>query len=197
MKYFLFFSIALLDLKQKYQDSYVDPDILDWSYFKGTIDSTKNFESFCDSKIQYAGYNLGNGTKYMVLVTFLSSSSWVNMPLISANVEKNKLNQTKYLAKLLIHEKGHYLITIITAKKFKQYTLNHQDASTKEIDSIYDNYSTSLNARELSYDMDTDHSRNISAQLDWNRLLSSEMDSLKSITIDNNYLKKQTNTFFK
>jgi hypothetical protein len=197
MKYLLLFSVALLGLKQKYQDSYVDPNILDWSYFRGTIDRIKNFESFCDSKIQYAGYDLGNGTKYMVLVTFLSSSSWVNMPLIYANVEKKKLNQTEYLAKLLTHEKGHYLITIFIVKKFKQYTLNHPDASTKEIDSIYDNYSKILNAQEISYDMDTDHSRNISAQQDWNRLLSSEMDSLKSITIDNNYSKKQTNTFFK
>ena len=88
--YVFLFSVALLSINPKYQNSYVDPDILDWSYFRGDIDSTKNFESFSDSKFQYARYDLGNGPKYMVLVTFLSSSSWVNMPLISAIVEKNK-----------------------------------------------------------------------------------------------------------
>ena len=28
------------------------------------------------------------------------------------------MNQTEYLARLLIHEKGHYLITIITKKNY-------------------------------------------------------------------------------
>ena len=96
------------------------------------------------------------------------------------------MNVAHQEAQLLIHEQGHFYITAIYAfhmasafkpleveiREFKEKNL--QERSTVIFDSIY----SIMEQRQTDYDMATNHGINVEAQLEWNRQIAQEIDSL-------------------
>ncbi|MDQ7948136.1 MAG: DUF922 domain-containing protein [Pedobacter sp.] len=82
-------------------------------------------------------------------------------------------------SKLLKHEQGHADISCIYARKLKEkftsatYSANHYQ---KEIKAIFDEVFAEMNAEQLRYDAETNHSMNASAQQKWDSYFSAQLE---------------------
>ena len=81
---------------------------------------------------------------------------------------------------VLDHERLHFDITELYARKFRKRLM--QAAFTRNIDdeiaSIYQSISDELNAYQLEYDRETNHSRNVEKQREWRRRVLLELSAL-------------------
>jgi hypothetical protein len=162
------------------QNIYVDPDMLQWTNYKGKMDFLSAFTAFTKSNIKVIlgtsiSYNPSDPPK--IEVAFMQDSSWVNY---------FKLNQLspRLQTYLLNHEKIHYLITIIEAKKLKKEISDKKINNIQELFTSFNNHSQMMNERNELYDAETNHSGNVLAQNRWEIETVKELNDLKSIILD-------------
>lgn len=144
---------------------------LQWSDFKG--DPQPRYRAVA---LTASGISFGLSTKksdtelidfsYQVEAVFYPDKSWhVNKPLGDV---------------VLDHERLHFDITELFARKFKQriseseFTLDIQ----VEIKRIYDSINTELDEMQRRYDVETNHSQNVEKQKEWQDLIADEIDKL-------------------
>jgi hypothetical protein len=174
--FFLF--ILLSDESAKGQPVYVNPDSLQWINFKGVIDASSPFVAFTRSWFGVTYKTSATGSiSAEVKVVLIQDSSWVDY---------GKLNrfQSTAQAYLLNHEKIHYLLTIIEAKRLKKEILDKKILNSQDLKNAIASHLGILKTRNVQYDAETNHAKNVDAQNKWELLIKNELENLKDIQLD-------------
>lgn len=106
--------------------------------------------------------------KVVAYTCFDSCNSWVN-------------SGVEYNSTLLSHEKGHWDIQEIATRKLRKTLLefNFQNGMNNNlvhiIDSLFRSNKKQLEQFNLDYDSATDYSKNLSQQIEWNKIIISEL----------------------
>lgn len=82
----------------------------------------------------------------------------------------------------LAHERLHFDITELHARKFRQRVENTQFSKNidSEMEAINVGMNESLKIMQQAYDTETQHSREVNKQLEWQTYITNELDKLKS-----------------
>jgi hypothetical protein len=81
----------------------------------------------------------------------------------------------------LEHEKVHFVIAEICAKKLEDEInkMKITSATSDEVKKIFDKWYQKMSDTQLQYDLETDGSKNLSKQIEWNREAWSELHNLQ------------------
>lgn len=151
--------------------------LLTWDDFKGTPDENSNYTAMTYYTIRWdidttvPWKNVAAFPPLKVSVNF-TDQSWVN-------------TQKEPIHKMLRHEQGHFDIAIACAaelqKRFDSTTFPLKTAMV-DINAMYKEAFDKCTKIQTRYENETDHSRNIDAQLNWNsdiaKLLKQHVQSL-------------------
>lgn len=145
---------------------------LSWEDFTKRTGPKQLYKAFTYSGIRYTIEVKDGKADIKCIPYFLSSESWVHSEHMTPE--------------LLVHEQGHFDITALYAMRmqsemnrfqveiaaFKEN--NYQDSIEVMFNSIYDE----MEARQKAYDQATNHGLEKELQLEWNRKVSFDIDSL-------------------
>ena len=141
---------------------------LQWTDYKGSPNSS--YHAYTHSNIGYSYssmyYKGKTSFKFVVENKFNPSSSWVRV--------------SKRTASLLKHERLHFDISELHARKLRKRFAEHTFGSNpqSEINSIFNAISrANLNMQQL-YDSQSNHSMNVKEQARWERLMKAELAKL-------------------
>ncbi len=83
---------------------------------------------------------------------------------------------------VLAHERLHFDITELYARKFRQRIINFKftNAINNEMQSIHNAIIKELSELQNKYDAETNHSQNIEKQIAWQKLIAVELDKLSN-----------------
>jgi len=145
---------------------------LNWDDFVKRTGPEELYKAFTYSGIRYDVTGIEGKAKFTCTPYFLKSKSWVNV----AHQE----------AQLLIHEQGHFDITAIyafhMASAFKPLEVEIREFKEKNLQEraivIFDSIYSIMEQRQSDYDLATNHGINVKVQLEWNRQIAQEIDSL-------------------
>jgi hypothetical protein len=167
------------------QGHYIDPQKLSWLDYTGQINYNLNTTAHTHSRF-LLGFSpkdsndkewKGDYKDMEIRIEFISDSSFVDWHILSY--------QSKEIQDYLFnHERLHYYITFLFAKKLKVYIISRKIHSIKELlkaDSAYSNMSHIFNA---NYDQDTQHSNDTARQRFWNTTIMKGLDSLKDVKLN-------------
>jgi hypothetical protein len=172
--------LILLRSEMPAQSIYIDPDKLSWANFRGAMNPFSDFMAFTRSNFSTTigktlTYNPLNPPK--IRVQFLQDSSWVNF------VKLSQYSQALQVY-LLNHEKIHYLITIIEAKKLKKEIIDKKITNIQQLFNTINNHQQIMANRNVLYDAETNHSGNVEAQNKWATEINKELNDLIKIPLD-------------
>jgi len=144
---------------------------LQWSDFKAEPRPQDNAAAVTASGISFGFSSTKSSTKlidftYEITAQFYPERSWrVNAPLSDV---------------VLAHERLHFDITELFARKFRQGILNTEFTMNIniEIERIYNTINTELDEMQKRYDVETNHSQNIEQQREWQNRISQEIEKL-------------------
>lgn len=146
---------------------------LQWSDFKGEPKPQKTVVATTASGISF-GFSTtksSNGLvdySFSIVAHFYPDKSWhVNKPL--SNI-------------VLAHERLHFDITELYARKFRQRLSNttFTNAINKEMEHIHNTINIELAEMQKRYDAETNHSQNIEKQIAWQKFIAVELDKLSN-----------------
>jgi len=147
--------------------------VLTWADFQGTAPASNPFAAYTFTivTLEYNATISGNIVKptFKIRAAFNRKKSWVH------DEPKSRT------AVILAHEKAHFDIAEITARKLrKTFASKTFQRSTykSEIDSIYDRIIKEGEEMQDSYDRETDHSRISAAQERWLTFVKKELEAL-------------------
>ena len=149
---------------------------LSWKNFTKRTGPEELYKAFTYSGIRYTIEGKDGLAQVNCIPYFLASESWVH---------------TEHMTpELLVHEQGHFDITAVYAMRMQSVMSeievpiaefkekNYQDRAQVIFDSVY----TAMESRQRMYDEDTHHGIDKPKQMEWNRALGFEIDSLMMIT---------------
>ncbi len=119
-----------------------------------------------------------DGRNVKAWAEFYPGLSWVKM------IDLGKQRSQGDIESLLVHERLHYSITILTAKKVKQFLEKHRvhtNSALNNVDQQFHNWRESLNK---SYDSESNHGDDILGQDKWNKEIKKQLDSLNDIHLE-------------
>lgn len=139
---------------------------LKWEDFQGIPDSTSQHKAISSPSINYSLFYNEKTFNYEVFCSFNKKKSWV----------KGKDSV------LLIHERGHFDIAELFARKlrqlFKSYNLNAPTIKN-DFKKMYDKVRIERDKMDDLYDKETDFSKNKQKQAYWNKKIVQELKKLK------------------
>jgi hypothetical protein len=149
---------------------------LTWSDFEGAPDPNSPFSANTSSGIFYSwsmrGSSLGKKYKYEVASFFIPQKSWVKVGKASAN--------------LLAHEQLHFDITELFARKLRQEMVEFDFEKSKDVKSdlqaLYKKMEMERALMQKKFDVETRHSMNEAAQLEWQKLVKEELKWLEQFS---------------
>jgi hypothetical protein len=152
----------------------IDPSNLSWANYKGTVDSITQMYAATNT-----GYEISiDGRKVKVCAYFYPSVSWVKM--FDLVIQRSP----GYIDSLLIHERLHYSITILTAKKVKQFLERNRVRSSSELNAVNKQFHIWRDSLNAVYDADSDHGDDVLGQDKWNKQIEKQLDSLVDIRLE-------------
>ena len=143
---------------------------LSWDDFRGKPDTKLQWDAYA-----YTGFNYSyksNPSRISVQSIWYKKKSW----------KKPKANLT---TPLLIHEKVHFNITELYARKlrFECKALEHNITDPQQdIAAIYKRLVAEKDAMQVQYDNETEHSKNAAKQAEWNMKISSMLNALSAFS---------------
>ena len=146
---------------------------LQWSDFKGEPKPQKTVVATTASGISF-GFSTtksSNGLEdysFNITAHFYPDKSWYINKTLSNNV--------------LAHERLHFDITELYARKFRQRIISFKftNAINDEMQSIHNTIIKELSELQNKYDTETNHSQDIEKQIDWQKLIAVELDKLSN-----------------
>jgi hypothetical protein len=143
---------------------------LTWVDFKGTPDMSLSFDAFTRYSIQFKYNYLSNiGINIYLWSYFDRNKSWVKH-----GKEKDSL---------LIHEKAHFALAEVYARKARKAladTVVTKSNVNDILTGIYIRIMHDCDKREAQYDIETQHSKISAKQIEWLNEIYSELDELKA-----------------
>ncbi|MGK0389742.1 MAG: hypothetical protein ACI94Y_002487 [Maribacter sp.] len=141
---------------------------LQWTDYKGAPNSSYHAYTHSNIKYSYASniYRDRTELKFVVENKFNASHSWVR--------------QSKRTASLLKHERLHFDISELHARKLRKRFAEHKFGSNyqTEINFIFNAISRENLRMQQLYDSQSNHSMNAKEQTRWERLLKAELNKL-------------------
>jgi hypothetical protein len=154
--------------------------ILTTTNYKGKSPPGAFQSAYTVTQYNYVVKGAGSDIKIDVECWMLQDSSWLNWRL-------PQLNDTGVLSHLLIHEQGHFNITILFAKRLKQecgkVDASHPDAETPRLLKIKERLDYESSAMNDKYENETRNGRDIVEQGKWNKLISAELSKLDGLNV--------------
>lgn len=145
---------------------------LEWSDFQGAPKPHQDVVAVTASGLSFGystkRYNTGRiDYDFDVTAHFYPEKSWY----VKEHVTNNTLN----------HERLHFDITELHARKFRQLVRSTEfsDNINQEMDAINVKINEQLRAMQKKYDAETDHSRLIEKQEEWQHFIVDELVKLK------------------
>jgi len=161
-----------------YQDDEVtitwsDDLTLEWVDFKGEPKPVGDAVATTASGIsfEYSTTKSSNGIidySFNIAAHFYPEKSWrINKPLSD---------------KVLAHERLHFDITELYARKFRQRVSNTRftNAINSEMGRIYNIINLELESMQKKYDAETNHSQNVEQQIAWQNFIETELVKLSN-----------------
>ena len=149
---------------------------LKWSDFKGEVKNDSPFAAatFSGTTYRYSASVIGGKVKarFRIQSFFDTNQSWV------------KLNESDDY--LLAHEQLHFDITELYTRKFrlKLHSMSFSENIKSEVRGVYDSINNLKRLRQELYDKETNHSKNKTAQLEWNKTIYLELQELEDFAAD-------------
>src|SRR4030095_5808583 len=179
MRFFLSLTICLFSVFLFSQETtaieYSPSGAFNWSMFKGKVnphhiaEMGKNTGAVTVSSLSYKSELRGRSAMIKVSALFLPTKSWTRYPKLE-NAEE-----------ALIHEKRHFDICEIYARKIRQEISNARFDRynfNAEIGSIFKKLVTEYRTMQTRYDNETRHSVDREQQKKWNTYIDSQLASL-------------------
>jgi len=147
------------------------PDIkLTWNDFKGTVDYNSRHSAISNIDIDYQEKKTKDSVMFTVKCLFSKQLSWVYYAAIEST-ESDSL--------LLIHERGHFDIGEIYARKLRK-VLSETHFTNDELlngksDVIADSINKLLMVEQKLYDEETEHGSNKEKQKEWKNRIAKEL----------------------
>jgi len=162
--------------------NYIDPNKLNWGYYLGRVNPDVYYTAYTRGRMFYFAhykvrpeYNLKDPPR--VCVAFVSDSSWVNYnKLYGFSKESQK--------QLLTHEKMHYIVTIIHAKKLKRDIAEFKFKNANEFLQAFDDYTKSITEMNRQYDDQTKHGTIPIKQKEWEEKIYEELAKIDHVKLD-------------
>ena len=180
MKFILIFCLGLTSFTIRSQTSnaieYSPTGPFNWSMFKGKVNTThldqwgNHTGAVTVSSLSYTTEVRNHQAKIKITALFNPNESWTKYPHLEHPDEA------------LNHEKRHFDICEIYARKFRQVvsqTQFHQRTFNTEIENIFKKLTADYRAEQNRYDRETDHSINKKEQAVWNTLIDKKLKELK------------------
>lgn len=151
-------------------------NVLTWSDFKGTPDPASPFAANTSSGISYGwsmkGSAAGKEYTYEVTSFFIPGKSWVKGGSASAN--------------LLSHEQLHFDITELFARKLRkaltEFDFDNARDLKADLQALYKHAEKERALMQQKFDVETRHSMNAAAQLEWQKLIKEELSKLEKFS---------------
>lgn len=144
---------------------------LSWDDFKGKPDKKSNAAAVTFSGISFGIETKADSIQFTIKSTFDCKRSWVNKTLANPYI--------------LQHEQLHFMITEIYARRLRMEIKKINPQKSKPMATgkkLYDKLSFESKKYQDNYDRQTDHSRNVFKQKEWDMKLNNELESLKNET---------------
>ena len=114
---------------------------------------------------------------FRVFPIIIKNLSWINYQKLG----KEKDGYSDYL---LEHERLHYYISILNARRFKVYANEHPPKNQDEMMNLMVNYSNKNHGDQDAYDEATKHAYLKDKQEEWSRKIMAEYIATDSIKLD-------------
>jgi len=180
VKYIIIFCFAIVSLTSWAQSSnaieYSPAGPFNWSMFKGKVNTThldqwgNHTGAVTVSSLSYTTEVRNHQAKIRIVALFNPNESWTKYPHLDHPDEA------------LNHEKRHFDICEIYARKFRQVvsqTQFHQRTFNTQIENIFKKLTADYRAEQNRYDQETEHSINKQEQTVWNSLIDNKLKALK------------------
>ena len=174
----LFFLLISFGAKAQMEEERVGwkENALTWSDFKGAPDPASPFSANTSSGISYGWSMKGSATgkEYSSEVTsfFIPGKSWVKGGSASA--------------KLLDHEQLHFDITELFARKLRkalaEFDFDNAPDLKADLQALYNNAERERALVQQKFDVETRHSMNEAAQLEWQKFIKKELKKLEDFS---------------
>jgi hypothetical protein len=146
---------------------------LQWSDFKGEPKSSEGAVASTASGISF-GFSTTKTTSglidysYTITAHFYPDKSWHINKVLSNNV--------------LAHERLHFDITELYARKFRQRVSNASFTNdiNIEMERIHNAINTELSEFQQQYDAETNHSQHVDKQIAWQTLIATKLNKLSN-----------------
>jgi len=149
---------------------------LEWNDFKGEPKVSSNVVAVTASGITFGFSSRKSKTRlidynYTVKADFYPDQSWCH----KARVNNNILN----------HERLHFDITELHARKFRQRIENARFTTniSQQMNVIHNAINTELEAMQKLYDAETNHSQNIEKQQEWQKKIVLQLSELEQYSL--------------
>jgi hypothetical protein len=142
---------------------------LSWDDFQGAPNPTAPNAALTSTSIKFQYHYDKRSFLFQLQCIFHPGKSWVKI--------KNQ--------RILAHEQGHFDIAQLYTRKLykalKHYTFKPETVEA-DISAIYKQVAAEQAAYQEQYDQETNYSRNIAVQLDWQDKIDQELDSLAAFS---------------
>lgn len=139
-----------------------------WKDFKGIPNYKSGYGAVTAYGITFSKNFVEDSLEIKIQTYFIENKSWVNKSMATDD--------------LLTHEKGHFNLAELYARKLRKELLSQKlsisncDKITNE---IYKNYFKLLDAEQDNYDRETNHSKEEEKQKDWNAKIEKGLEDLE------------------
>ena len=172
-KFLIIFLISLVSVGDSENLEWRSDYKLEWSDFKGSPKNSKSIVAVTASGITFS-YTTKRSEKdlidfkYEVKAHFYPEKSWFN---------KSRVNEVH-----LNHERLHFDITELHARKFRQMVSNTRFTNKirSEMNTIYDFINKELETMQERYDSESHHSINRDKQKAWENYVALELEKLSN-----------------
>ncbi|HZV69782.1 MAG TPA: DUF922 domain-containing protein [Saprospiraceae bacterium] len=175
----LCFVISYLSLfSQETASIEYSPDVdFNWSIFKGKVNPRhvasmgKNTAAVTVSSLTYRTQVKGKSATIKVSALFLPFESWTRYPKL------------EHADEALNHEKRHFEICEIYARKIRQAIITSHFSQTRfstSLESLFNKIVNEYRLEQSKYDRETKHSTDPVQQKRWNKIIDAQLESLSA-----------------
>jgi hypothetical protein len=149
---------------------------MSWERYKGVPPPDSPFDAFTMSKAVAHPINFEiSGKRYLFWVEFVDTASWVKRDTFSTS------NQG-YFDYVAEHEKYHYYISVLSAKKWRKYVLDNHLNTDIDVKKAGEQFH--IQQWNDNYDSITKHGSDPNSQKAWEQDFLKQWDEYKNIRLD-------------
>ena len=165
-----FLSLTTTEQRNKAAINYDEQHELNWEDYKAKPNKASSYKALTATVVSFSAKSDGKTLQLTLQNAFEPHNSWTK------TIENKEL---------LDHERLHFHISEVYARKLRKEILNTKFKSSgqklmNEISELYQSKMNELAKYQRRYDKETDHSIDVKKQKEWERQVFQELEALKS-----------------